>query len=140
MLKLLRLSFLVALGFFSLSALASAASRSEEFQPVNEYSIPYFGTKQLTVQDLKKAFALAGTELGYVVTKNNPDGLQLNLSLRAQSLDIAVAFNSSTYTISYVDSLNMEYTPGNPPKIHRKYREWMNKLVKNFSLILQQTE
>lgn len=112
----------------ALPLVASAARASEPFTKVETRTIAALQNKPGTAEDVRKAFLIAATRLGYTVTPREDGSLAVRLLIRSHVLDFTVKFNDNGYITEYVSSENLGFVDEETPKIHPKVRQWLDKL------------
>lgn len=83
-------------------------------------------TKNYTLTDVRNAIVRAGTGLGWQMKDVSPGYMIGTLNLRSHMAQVDIRYNTKTYSITYRDSNNLNYTPeGN---IHKNYNSWVQNL------------
>jgi len=72
---------------------------------------------------------------GWLVKKEVPGCITLELSIRAGKhiVTVNVPYDESSFSIKYVDSVNMDYNPATG-EIRQKYIQWVRNLKQEISL------
>jgi hypothetical protein len=78
-----------------------------------------------TAEQVKTAILKAGAGRGWVMQSVKPGLVRGTLDLRKHKAVIDVAYTANTFSITYVDSTDLDYKDG---KIHRYYNHWVNNL------------
>ena len=84
--------------------------------------------------DVRTAIVRAGTTLGWQITDNGPDALIGTLSLRNHKAVVDIPYSATQYSITYKDSLNLDYTG---TTIHKNYTGWVQNLQKAIDVQLR---
>jgi hypothetical protein len=79
----------------------------------------------LTQPQLQQAIMEAGISRGWIMTPVNPGEINAELNIRAHKVITLVKYDATSFSINYVDSVNMNAKNG---KIHRQYANWINNL------------
>lgn len=119
---------LIAVFTLTFAALAYSAPSSVDFNPTQTISVVGMPDKVLTIKEIKKAFIVAASQLRYTITQQTEDSLGVRLDLRQHTLEFSVKFTESGYTIQYLNSENLGFEDGQPPRIHPKVQQWLNNL------------
>jgi hypothetical protein len=95
--------------------------------------------KPATADEIKRAFVVAAAKRGWTVTEAGPGTMTLTLVLRTHTLVMDLAYEDGKYSLSYKNSINLDYKDTNGKKtIHRNYVNWNNNLIKDASAALIQ--
>jgi hypothetical protein len=81
--------------------------------------------KQLTADQVRNAIVSAGNALGWVMTPVSPGQVSGRLLLRDHVAVVDVRYTANTYSITYKDSMNLNYRDG---QIHKNYNGWIENL------------
>jgi hypothetical protein len=81
----------------------------------------------LTSDDVAKAIVRAGAGLGWQMAEVQPGLVTGTLHLRTHVAVVDVKYDTKTYSITYKDSTNLDYTGS---EIHRNYNGWVQNLDK----------
>ena len=76
-------------------------------------------------KDIKKAIRRAGISLGWVIKDKKPGQLIGTLNLRTFTAIVDIRYNNKTYSITYKDSVGLNYDGTN---IHKNYNSWIQNL------------
>ena len=83
-----------------------------------------------SAEDIKRAFTVAGARRGWMFTDNGPGRMTGKLVVRSHTLVMGLAYETGKYTLTYVDSTNLDYKDeGGKKTIHRSYTGWNNNLM-----------
>ena len=96
---------------------------------VNNNSIAVSADKKATMEDVEKAILRAGGGLGWIIKKNRPGELTGTLILRTHTAIVSIKHTTQEYSITYVNSTNLNYDPTNNT-IHSNYNGWIQNLNK----------
>ena len=81
----------------------------------------------LSLDDVRVAITRAGTGLGWIMIEEQPGLIKGTLKLRGHEAIINVAYDTSNYSIRYVDSTNLNYNESKGT-IHKNYNGWIQNL------------
>lgn len=91
----------------------------------NVSAAPVVANKAVSMEDVKKAIVRAGVSLGWQM-KPMESGLIIGtLNLRTHMAMVNIKYDTKTYSITYKDSNNLDYTGDN---IHKNYNGWIQNL------------
>ncbi|MEM1231043.1 MAG: hypothetical protein AAGI15_10935 [Pseudomonadota bacterium] len=107
---------LLAALFASAGAQALEAIRDFEDAPIPD---------GLKMEQIKKAIIRAGAKRNWIIRESTPGSMEGILNVRKHMVKVAISYDRSSYSITYVDSVNMKYKGG---LIHRKYNAWVQNL------------
>jgi len=79
-----------------------------------------------TVEEVRQAIVAAGAGKGWEMKDVEPGLVRATLHVRTHVAVADIAFTSTTYSITYVDSTNLNYEDGN---IHGNYNRWVQNLT-----------
>lgn len=114
---------LVVLACGALTLVACTAT----IQNVNNHAVPVAAGKPATTADVKAAITKAAVGLGWQVRDVRPGLMYANLSLRGHFAQVAITYNSKSYSITYKNSRNLDYDPSTK-SIHHNYNGWVSNL------------
>lgn len=80
-----------------------------------------------SLDDVRVAITRAGAGLGWVMIEEEPGLIKGTLRLRTHVAVVDVAYDTSTYSIQYVDSTNLNYNESKGT-IHKNYNGWIQNL------------
>ena len=94
------------------------------------YNVPQHKiSKQKSSETVYQAIKSGGQSLGWQVHKIKPGVAQAKLYLRTHVAVVRINYTSSTYSIHYVSSQNLNYDAGEQT-IHTNYNGWIQNLEK----------
>lgn len=102
-------------------------------RPVMPVSGNLSGAKDLA--QVKKAITLAAAEKGWVSKEAGARNMELSLVNRSHMVKVNVEYSLQDYTITYKDSMNMDYNPARN-SIHPKYGKWLDGLKRAIEINL----
>ncbi len=76
----------------------------------------------------------AGASLGWIMVEERPGVIRGTLNLRTHQAVVDVPYDRTAYSIRYVSSSDLNYTPAgtyeghSAPMIHRNYNGWIENL------------
>ncbi|MDD3324027.1 MAG: hypothetical protein PHN38_02755 [Sulfurospirillaceae bacterium] len=85
--------------------------------------------KQATLEDVQKAITRAGGGLGWIMKKVSENEMQGTLMLRKHVAVVSIKHTTQDYSINYVSSTNLDYSP-TENTIHSNYNGWIQNLNK----------
>lgn len=109
----------VALIFLPLALIA--CERYEQLRNIDNQPIVY----NMPLHDVETAILKAGVETGWVMTVEKPGVINALLNIRIHRATVSITFNEKTYSIDYIDSMNLLDENGN---IHKNYNLWVDAL------------
>jgi hypothetical protein len=77
------------------------------------------------MDDVQKAIIRAGAGLGWQMKPVEPGLIVGTLTLRTHMAMVNVKYDAKTYSITYKDSSNLDYTGDS---IHKNYNGWVTNL------------
>ena len=80
-----------------------------------------------TMEDVEAAIKRAGAGLGWQVRFISPGRGEARRPIRTHLAVTAIRFDTQTFSITYKDSMNLKYNPGNKT-IHSNYVSWVQNL------------
>ncbi len=104
-----------------MTACAPTMVRNVSDEPVVSNKSP------LSLDDVRVAITRAGTGLGWVMIEEQPGVIRGTLRLRTHVAIVDVSYDTSTYSIQYVDSTNLNYNESKGT-IHKNYNGWIENL------------
>ncbi|HED18833.1 MAG TPA: hypothetical protein ENI74_04945 [Gammaproteobacteria bacterium] len=84
-----------------------------------------FIDRSVTQDELGKAIKYAGIKLGWEMTTEKPGVIIAILHLRKHMAKTRINYNADGYSITYMDSTNLNYDGQN---IHANYNRWVRNL------------
>lgn len=84
-----------------------------------------------SAEDLRRAIFRAGISRGWTMTDEAPGVISAKFIKRDRYvISTRIQYGTDGYSISYVDSQNMDYSDQDG-KLSRKYTQWVNNLAKD---------
>jgi uncharacterized lipoprotein YajG len=102
-----------------------AGCRSAPVYNVSESPLNTYGDTKPTLAQVEKTIVRAATSLGWSVTRIDDGELLAVLNLREHRAVADIHFNTSTFSITYKDSQNLNY---DGTSIHKNYNGWIQRL------------
>lgn len=93
----------------------------EEIYNVDAATIPQGLTQEKIVQAIKTG----GAQRGWVIDEQGPGHLLATLNIRSHTVRADIRYNTTSYSITYKDSVNMKFKKG---RIHGAYNKWVRNL------------
>ena len=92
--------------------------------PINNIqNAPIAGTH--TADQVRQAILAGGAAKGWTMQETKPGVVHGVLKVRGHEAAVDVPYSTTSYSIEYVSSLNLDYKDG---KIHRNYNKWIGNL------------
>lgn len=91
----------------------------------NVSAAPVAANKAVSMDDVQKAIIRAGAGLGWQMKPVEPGLIVGTLTLRTHMAMVNVKYDTKTYSITYKDSSNLDYTGDS---IHKNYNGWVTNL------------
>jgi hypothetical protein len=88
---------------------------------------PAAAGKELKLDDVTKAIVQAGAGLGWDMRVAKPGQIVGTLRLRSHTAVVDIPYTTSSYSIVYNSSQNLDYDPAKN-QIHRNYNGWVQNL------------
>lgn len=79
----------------------------------------------LSTTQVKNAIETAGERRNWVMTDNGYNSITGNLDYKGYTVAVEIPYTSTTYSINYKNSTNLNYSNG---KINRGYNKWVTHL------------
>ncbi|PXF63278.1 hypothetical protein [Kangiella spongicola] len=105
--------------------LLTACNTSRPLTNLNNHNIEYLVSGEKTVEDVKLSIIQAGQVLGWQMQPIAPGVIRGTLNIRAHQAVVDIPYNTKSYSIIYVSSVNLDY---DGQTIHRSYPRWVNNL------------
>ena len=80
---------------------------------------------RVTQDDVQRAILRAGAQYGWQMTPKQPGLIEGTLNLRRHMAKVNIRFDEKTYSITYADSVELQYDGAN---IHKNYNGWIQNL------------
>lgn len=122
--KLFAIALLTALSL----AIATGCRTSTPIYNVTEATVVTNSDKAASADDVKKAILRAGTTLGWNMKTEKPGHVIGTLHLRKHMAQVDIKYSTTSYSITYRDSENLNYDGSN---IHGNYNGWVQRLQQN---------
>ena len=100
---------------------------------VNDAAVVNAGGKTLSSEQVQGAIVRAGAALGWQMKVSGPNLLTGTLQLRTHTAVVDIPYTSSSYSIKYRSSVNLNESAGS---IHKNYNGWIQNLTKGINLQL----
>lgn len=137
--------FIVALAAMAFAQAAGAAVTIENIED-RRHNAP----ADSSLEDIERSIISAASERDWFVTGRTEGRLLLSIVVRQKhEAIVAVEFDKETFSILYVDSVNLDYDPKDKvmvggahkkrrvipgPRIHRNYNRWVAALAERIAL------
>lgn len=104
-----------------------AAADLIEWQNVNAVT---GSGKPATAEEIKRAFMVGGARRGWNCVDETPDKMVCTVVVRTHTLAMNLAYEPGKYSLTYKDSVNLDYKDDAGKKtIHRAYLSWNTNLM-----------
>jgi hypothetical protein len=110
-------------------AVWSACSSSPLYNVKDSSMPPPTTGKMLNLDDVTRAIVQAGAGLGWDMRVAKPGQIVGTLRLRSHTAIVDIPYTSSSYSILYNSSQNLNYDVGKN-QIHKNYNSWVQNLDK----------
>ncbi|MFP5419309.1 MAG: hypothetical protein ACLGHA_09150 [Gammaproteobacteria bacterium] len=91
----------------------------------NVSAAPVVANKSVSMDDVQKAIVRAGVGLGWQMKPVAPGLIEGTLTLRTHMAKVDIKYDTKTYSITYKDSSNLDYSGSS---IHKNYNGWVQNL------------
>jgi hypothetical protein len=88
------------------------------------------GSEKLSLDQIETVIKRAAAARKWEVTSQGPGALVAVYSPRSHMAKVAIHFDQKTFSITYLDSVNLDYTGGT---IHPNYNRWIGNLQQDIS-------
>jgi hypothetical protein len=86
--------------------------------------------KPASAEEIKRAFMVGGARRGWTFADAGPGKLTCTLAVRTHTLVMNLAYEDGKYSLSYKDSVNLDYKDADGKRtIHRSYLNWNTYLM-----------
>ena len=92
---------------------------------LNIENSPINSTQELTVDDVERAIIEGARVRGWQPRVVEPGHIEAVLYIRSHVAKVDIYFGTTSYSINYKDSVNLDYKDG---RIHRNYNKWVQNL------------
>jgi hypothetical protein len=99
-------------------------------QNVNNAPVVSTAGKPLTQEQLRESILRAGAALGWDMKEAGPGKMVGTLALRTHTAVVDIGYSTTSYSINYQSSVNLQETNG---KIHKNYNGWITNLNKGIN-------
>lgn len=106
---------------FAVLVALSGCSRVQPVTNIENASVVF----DLPSSSVKKAILEAGISRDWIMSITAPGVIRAEQIVRSHKAVIEITFDKKTYSINYVDSIDLKYKDG---KIHRNYNRWIRNL------------
>jgi hypothetical protein len=117
-------------------ALAVAGCNTMPIQNVDTAAVTSSSGKPLTHEQVRSAIVRAGTSLGWQMKDDGSNTLVGTLILRKHVAVVAIPYSTTTYSIKYRSSENLDEAGG---QIHKNYNGWIQNLTRGINAQLSAT-
>lgn len=117
--------------FFALFVFAiqpADASRDEPIKNPTGIPISWNADGKPTLERIQRAIIAGCAQRGWACQAKEPGEIRAVLHLRQHMAEALIAFNTDSFSISYVNSTELRYDAAEKT-IHRKYNQWIANLI-----------
>jgi hypothetical protein len=111
-------------------AVAVAACSTVPIMNVDNAAVPTAAGKQPSAEQVRMAIVRAGGALGWQMKDEGTNKLVGTLMLRTHTAVVEIPYSSTSYSIRYRSSINLDEKDGN---IHKNYNGWIQNLTKGIN-------
>jgi hypothetical protein len=97
---------------------------------VDTAPVPTVAGKPMTQEQVRAAIIRAGGALGWQMKDESPNKMVGTLVLRTHTAVVEIPYSSTSYSIKYRSSVNLDESGGN---IHKNYNGWIQNLNKGIN-------
>jgi hypothetical protein len=101
---------------------------------VDGAAVPTAAGKPMTQEQVRAAIIRAGGALGWQMKDEGPNKMVGTLVLRTHTAVVEIPYSSTSYSIKYRSSTNLDESGGN---IHKNYNGWIQNLNKGINTQLE---
>lgn len=94
---------------------------------VKDTAIPISANQSLSLNEVTKAITAAAAKHGWEMRVEKPGLIVATLHLREHEAVVNILYDTSSYSIVYVSSQNLQFNEGNRT-IHKNYNSWIRNL------------
>ena len=107
---------------------SAGISRDESIQNPANIPISWNADGQPTLERIQRAMIAGCAQRGWQCKAENPGEIRAVLHVRQHMAEALIAFNTESFSISYVNSSELRYN-ATKKTIHRKYNLWVVNLI-----------
>jgi len=119
------LKYAALLGALLSFLLISTSANAKRPLILNIENSPVNSTQELTVDDVERAIIEGARVRGWQPRVVEPGHIEAVLYIRSHVATVDIYFGTTSYSINYKDSVNLDYKDG---RIHRNYNKWVQNL------------
>ena len=119
------LKYAALLGALLSFLLISTSANAKRPLILNIENSPINSTQELTVDDVERAIIEGARVRGWQPRVVEPGHIEAVLYIRSHVATVDIYFGTTSYSINYKDSVNLDYKDG---RIHRNYNKWVQNL------------
>ena len=121
--------FLIVVAFATQLA---GISRDEPIQNPTNIPISWNADGKPTMERIQRAMIAGCAQRGWQCQATKPGEIRAVLHLRQHMAEALIAFNTESFSISYVNSSELRYN-ATKKTIHRKYNLWVVNLISDIN-------
>ena len=110
-----------------LTLLILAGCRTNQITDIKDAAVPVAIGQKLTMDEVAKGIVAAGAKHGWAMKIESPGHIVGTLLIRSHTAVVDIPYTTSSYSIIYKDSTNLNYDAGSK-KIHANYSSWVRNL------------
>lgn len=107
------------------SLLLLSGCRTSPVYNVSDAPVSTLAGGQPTMEQMKQSITRAGAGLGWTMREISPALIEARLHLRDHIAVVEIPYTTTSYSIRYKDSQNLNYDGEN---IHKNYNGWVQRL------------
>jgi len=119
------LKYAMLLGALLSFLLISISANAKAPYILNIENSPINSTQEMTVADVERAIIEGARVRGWQPRVVEPGHIEAVLYIRSHVATVDIYFGTTSYSIIYKDSVNLDYKNG---RIHRNYNKWVQNL------------
>jgi hypothetical protein len=112
------------------AVVALGGCRHAPLQQVENQPVVAAQGKVLTKDQVHAAIMRAGAALGWQMVDEGPNKIVATLNLRQHSAVVEIPYSTTSYSIKYRSSVNLDESNG---QIHKNYNGWVQNLTKGIN-------
>lgn len=114
-------------GILLVSLVLFVGCTSKPMIQIENQGIParYSSKTQLDSDQITRAIFAGCQAKGWEAKVIGPGLIEASITVRAHSVTVQIPYSSTSYSITYISSENLDYNNGN---IHRSYNNWITYL------------
>jgi hypothetical protein len=107
-------------------------SRDEPIKNPTDIPFSWNAEEKPTIEQVQRAIIAGCAQRGWKCQATKPGEIRAVLHLRQHMAETLIAFNTESFSVSYVNSYELRYN-GVKRTIHRKYNLWVANLINDIN-------